>query len=203
MFFILLMILSSVFLVGTLLLKDRLSSIGPFRIFFPSWRFFETTAPIPKILYRIDQGPNEKTSPIWHQLTLPSSPRTFTQLFHNPEENLRLASLSQVEQLLNEIALAENPDSDYCARLASFRIVTAWIQFEIKKCHPTISDDVSDDVSEAISKSTPDRTSGVFSGEDRQSRLHFKIGVLEFGALKESSKPQWTDALSWHEQEGP
>ncbi len=106
-----------------------------FRVLFPSWRFFESITPIPKISYRIN-----KTGLIyspWQELNLFSEKRRPFNLFYNPSENLRITYQGQIEQLLNDIATTHSCSEAFIQNLTAYKIVLAFIRRRLSEIHPT------------------------------------------------------------------
>lgn len=103
------------------------------RVFFPSWRFFDTVQPIPKIQYRISEDGNTYSD--WMDFELVRTPRKLKHLLHNPDENLRIALQIQFEQLLNDIAESKETEAKNFESLTSYKIVSTAIKTQILKTH--------------------------------------------------------------------
>ncbi len=105
-----------------------------FRTLFPSWKFFSEIRPVPKVFYRVRSN-NEPISS-WAALPmkapLNNNYRSWKALFHNPDENLHLACLSQIEELINDVS----EDLPSITELTSYKIVVRWIENQILKLHP-------------------------------------------------------------------
>jgi hypothetical protein len=70
------------------------------RSLFPSWRFFEQIAPIPRLQYRV--APAQGDFGPWHD-SLPPVARTPGSLLLNARGNLQLAKQSLVERLADDL----------------------------------------------------------------------------------------------------
>lgn len=107
------------------------------RTLFPSWKFFTHVTPKPVIYYRYMSDSENFSN--WTQLNLNSHNyiqlRNIKSLFHNPEENLYLATISQLEELLFEMNLNHKNVSE----LSTFKISEGFIIGLIKKLHPNTS----------------------------------------------------------------
>lgn len=140
------------------------SNFRIFRVLFPSWRFFEDITPIPKVYYRIQQNGFVYTP--WIELQFSPGPRKFSHLFHNPDENLRITYQVQIEQLLNDIAIAQSDAEGFIPQLASYKIIFALIRLQILDRHP----------------------------EGFES-FQFKIGALEFTTSEFGKEPLWNESI--------
>lgn len=118
--------------VGSPLLSNP--HLNLLRVLFPSWRFFDTIQPIPKIHYRLSE--EGSTFSEWLPLPNSRSPRNLKHLFHNPDENLAIAVQTQIEQLLNDIADSVSAESREIESLSSYKIVSAYVRTQILKHHP-------------------------------------------------------------------
>ncbi len=70
-----------------------------FRIFVPSWRFFDDTGPIPKLYVRAEQAGQLGSS--WLPALQPPKRRWYS-LFFNPDGNLHHAICNALEHLLHD-----------------------------------------------------------------------------------------------------
>lgn len=152
----------SLFGLSSPILKNP--SLKLFRVLFPSWRFFETLQPIPRIYFRVGTGRLDHSA--WKPLLIPSPPRRLRHLFHNPEENLRLAFQVQVEQLLNDIAESEPTSEFEFEKLPAFHIVSTQVR-ELILAQTTLP----------------------------IKFYQFKIGVIEFNGSLNKTQPEWTDSI--------
>lgn len=66
------------------------------RGFFPSWRFFDAPGPQPRLFVRV-LSEGESWS-LW-TMFIPRAPFRLSDLFYNPENNLRLTEQTLIEQL--------------------------------------------------------------------------------------------------------
>lgn len=118
--------------VGTPLLNHQIWRF--LRILFPSWRFFESLTPIPKVYYRVkEDSPNYGQ---WTPLIKPEVKRRWFNLFHNPSENLYLTYQVQIEQLLNDLSVLSEQDQTPPEKLVTYRIVKAYIESQILRLSP-------------------------------------------------------------------
>jgi hypothetical protein len=104
-----------------------------FRVFFPSWRFFENLTPLPKILYRVSRNGIDYSD--WEHLNSQPPSRTIGKLFHNPEENLALTYQVQLENLLNDISASDCSTEFFYHNFSSYQIVLAHIKDQIHRRH--------------------------------------------------------------------
>lgn len=91
------------------------------RSLFPSWRFFESIGPALALSYRSAIGGGELGP--WQE-ALPPVPRTALSLVFNPRGNLRLASQSLVERLLDDL---ESLTPEQAPHSVSYQLVQSLI----------------------------------------------------------------------------
>lgn len=96
------------------------------RVLVPSWRFFEQVHPGPRLFCRIAAG-NRELSP-WIEL-LPAPRRAWSTLILNAQGNLRLACLSALEHLRDDLD-ALTPQQDPAA-LLSYQLVCCIVQTQL------------------------------------------------------------------------
>jgi hypothetical protein len=104
-------------------------SFKQFRVLFPSWRFFESLTPIPKVYYRIsfeDQSVSD-----WQEFYFHEPTRKWHHLFFNPMANLRLTYRVQIEQLLNDVAETHCYSENFHKSLISYQIVSTFLKNEL------------------------------------------------------------------------
>jgi hypothetical protein len=96
------------------------SFLSFFRVFLPSWKFFNEAGPQPALWMQV--GDHD-----W-QPVLPENQRSLSQLFLNSEGNLRHALDTMIERLLQESA---NIPSDQLAETVSYRLVENCVRLRI------------------------------------------------------------------------
>lgn len=72
--------------------------LAAFRIYFPSWKFFDTTT-AEHFEFEFSFGTGEE-APAWSRL--PSEKRRLKHLFYNPFENMRAYVFSRLDTLMRE-----------------------------------------------------------------------------------------------------
>lgn len=104
----------------------RSRSLALFRVLLPSWRFFEQVHPGPRLWCRFAALDAEFGS--WQEL-LRAPPAGWQPVLINARGNLRLACLSAVEQLCNELeTLAPEQDP---AQLTSYQVVSCIVEVQL------------------------------------------------------------------------
>lgn len=112
------------------------SGLSLFRVFFPSWRFFEDTCGRPALYARIEKG-------VWKSV-LEKPQRSFFSLFFNPEGNLFLAYGSLLERLLKDASELQAGEEGQLLDSVSYRLVrnlvesklslSPGVQYQFKVC---------------------------------------------------------------------
>ena len=97
-----------------------------FRVFFPSWRFFQELGHVPVLKFRI-VGSSESA---WTRCMQPE-PRNLGSLFFNSKDNLRMAENSLVEQLIDDIS--EFRDENLVESSVSYELVTRLVRSRIRE----------------------------------------------------------------------
>lgn len=101
-----------------------------FRVLFPSWRFFESLTPIPKVYYRISRDGVSFLN--WQEFQFNEGPRQWYHLFYNPMANLRLTYRVQIEQFLNDVAELDCYSENFHKSLISYQIVSTFLKQELQ-----------------------------------------------------------------------
>ena len=97
-----------------------LAPVQLLRVLFPSWRFFDSAAPTPRLLVRTA----EPGAPLGtYRDALPPLPRRWSSLFLNAEGNLRLAYHGLLERLVSDVAELEEGDAEGARGLVSYELV--------------------------------------------------------------------------------
>jgi len=94
------------------------------RVFVPTWRFFDRVGPRPRVFVRPAGG-------AW-QPALAPPPRRWAALIYNPEGNLHHADQNLVERLLHEIA-ARDFDPDAVGHSTSYQILVRRLRAEVPR----------------------------------------------------------------------
>ena len=97
-----------------------------FRVFFPSWRFFQELGSVPVLRFKILENPGGE----WIRCLEPA-PRGWGSLFLNAKDNLRMAANSLVEQLIDD--MSELQDEDEVESSVSYELVTRLVRFRIRE----------------------------------------------------------------------
>jgi len=92
-----------------------------FRSLIPSWKLFDVAGELPVLEARVSLT-SAPEAPWWPVLSVPS--RGFFSLFLNPHGNLRLAQLTLLERLLDEVQEL-GPDGAGVEAGTSYRITRA------------------------------------------------------------------------------
>jgi hypothetical protein len=100
-----------------------------FRVLFPSWRFFDELGGVPSLFYRTVQ--NGEMGP-W-QDCLPNQSRNAFSFLLNPTGNLRMASLSLVEQLVSEIQETDENQLEALSKTVPYLLTRKLVIFQMKK----------------------------------------------------------------------
>ncbi len=97
-----------------------------FRVFFPSWRFYEDICEMPMLYYRSVE-PEGEWKEAWQK-----PKRSWKTLFVNPEVNYLFACqslLNQVENDVNELGEAEHTEF---ARSVSYRLLQNLVLYQMR-----------------------------------------------------------------------
>ena len=100
------------------------SILSLFRVFFPSWRFFEDTCDRPVLYARVNGGE-------W-QRVLNNPKRGLLSLFYNPEGNLFLAYGSLLDRLLKDASELASGQERLLVDSVSYRLVRNLIERTFK-----------------------------------------------------------------------
>ena len=95
-----------------------------FRVFFPSWRFFDRLGATPRLEYRRLNRPGDDR---WIDALPPPNRRALTEIVFNPQGNLRLAANSLLEQLLQ--AIEDTPGEENVAQSEPYALVTRLVRW--------------------------------------------------------------------------
>ena len=145
------------------------ASIKVFRVLFPSWKFFESLTPIPKIYYRYSSDQKKFTDwlPLKQSIAISASlSKRLAKIFHYPEGNLSTFTQGQIEQFLNDVSQSKVENGGELESLVSYKIVNFWIRSCILERH-----------------------------KNNLKIYQYKIGVLEFKSNEFSSQPEWTESI--------
>ncbi len=103
-----------------------------FRVFLPSWRFFEDMGEVPKLYFRF--GIEDGALGEWLAVEQPES-RGLGSLFLNARGNLFLAGNSLVEQLLGDVAELSQAGEVRVSQLrktVSYRLLGRWVVWQLR-----------------------------------------------------------------------
>ncbi len=109
-------------------LKSRYFSL--FRVFFPSWRFFQEVAYVPMVHVKVFTTDFREQE--WQPL-ITKLQRSALRLFYNPRANLTLAYQSLLEQVVQDINDFENKDMDKFQFTNSYQLVNNLVQFKLRE----------------------------------------------------------------------
>lgn len=101
------------------------------RSLLPSWRFFDTIAPVPTLEARSCGQPGTGCGP-WERLLAAPPTRAPLRLLHNPFENLRLAHYALLERLVDDLAELEAGDDERVVALVSYQLVLRLVRSELQ-----------------------------------------------------------------------
>lgn len=110
-----------------------LARLQLFRVLFPSWRFFDSAAPTPRLMVRTAQ-PGEPLG-AYHD-ALPALPRRWSALFLNAEGNLRLAYHGLLERLVSDLAELDEGDAESARQLLSYELVVNLARASLRDVQP-------------------------------------------------------------------
>ena len=77
------------------------------RAFFPSWRFFDAPGYQPRLFVRAQLASDRWTEWV---MFIPRATFKFADLFHNPENNLRMTEQTLIDHLSLDIQVLANPE---------------------------------------------------------------------------------------------
>jgi hypothetical protein len=103
-----------------------------FRVFFPSWKFFDDLSQVPVLYFRVSETEIEPTgpSPNWTEALL-REPRSWFAIFLNPKPGALLAYQSMLYHLEQEID--EFPQGLDFTNTTVFRLVHNLVQSKIEE----------------------------------------------------------------------
>ena len=100
-----------------------------FRVFFPSWRFFDEPGDEVELLARASVDVEELGS--WVRC-LQSAPRNWSNVFLNAQGNYTLAAQTVVEQLLSEMGEWDEKQLDRLSESVSFQLTKNLAEFQLR-----------------------------------------------------------------------
>lgn len=102
-----------------------------FRVFFPSWRFFEKLEWIPRLYFRVFDE-NDQNQSKWIEC-FALEKRPWYSFFLNARSNFRMAAHTLVEQFINDVAETEDDKNSEIENSTSYLLIDRLVRFRIRE----------------------------------------------------------------------
>lgn len=101
-----------------------------FKIFFPSWKFFDQLGSSPQLLFRIKSTVDDQFDE-WKNLTTPL-PRRLSLFFINADGNLKMACDNHLHRTMIQVSQL-NLDAEIVEASVDYHIIKNMVEFHLKE----------------------------------------------------------------------